>query len=59
MFQRRHFEAMANEVMTWEKTLTKTQIVDYLCSLFEYYSPHFKPEKFKKACESFEGELSG
>ena len=59
MFQRRHMEAMAAEVMTWSKTMSKPQIVNNLCSFFAHYNPNFSQERFIKACELFEGELSG
>ena len=57
MFQRRHMQAVADEVMTWDKTMSKEQIVNNLCSLFAYYNPNFNPARFRKACSAFEGEL--
>ena len=41
MFQRRHFEAIASEVMTWDKTETKAQIVLNLVAFFIHYNPNF------------------
>ena len=55
MFQRRHMEAMAAEIMTWSKTMSKPQIVNNLCSFFAHYNPNFSQELFIKACELFEG----
>tara|TARA_R110002020_G_scaffold153171_27_gene332512 strand:+ start:1047 stop:1223 length:177 start_codon:yes stop_codon:yes gene_type:complete len=57
MFQRRHFEAIASEVMTWDKTETKAQIVLNLVAFFIHYNPNFNEDRFVKACEAFEGEL--
>ena len=60
MFQRRHMIAIAEEIMSWDNaTLTKEYIVNNLCSFFSFHNPNFDSHRFKKACESFEGELSG
>jgi len=59
MFQRRHMIAIAEEVMTWDNAMFKTDIVDKLCVLFKWHNPNFDPSRFVKACESFEGELLG
>ena len=59
MFQRRHFDAIAAEVMTWDNAdLTKAQIVLNLAALFIHHNPNFDEDRFVKACEAFEGELS-
>ena len=57
MFQKRHFEAIANEVMTWDKNITKSQVVLHLVAMFIHYNPNFDEMRFAKACEAFEGEL--
>jgi hypothetical protein len=59
MFQRRHFEAIAAEVMTWDGAEEKSQIVLKLSAFFTHYNPNFNEERFIKACEAFEGELLG
>ena len=57
MFQRRHMEAIAEEVMTWDMSMNKIDIVANLSNLFDYHNPNFSPARFRKACEQFEGEL--
>ena len=51
MFQRRHFEAIAAEVFTWDKTVSKEQIIEYLCALFSYYNSGFDESLFIKTCK--------
>ena len=57
MFQRRHMIAIAEEVMTWDMSMNKKDIVANLSNLFDYYNPNFSPARFRKACSAFEGEL--
>ena len=62
MFQHRHFEAIAAEIMTWDFTNMhhnecKAQIVLYLVAFFMHHNHRFDENRFVKACESFEGEL--
>lgn len=57
MFQKRHFDAIASEIMTWEKVETKVNIIYMMMAFFRSYNPNFDREKFIKACQAFEGEL--
>ena len=57
MFQKRHFEAIANEIKTWEKVETKENIIYMMMALFRHYNPNFDREKFIKAVQIYDGEL--
>jgi len=62
MFQRRHFEAIADEVMTWDflnctPESSRFMIVLYLCNFFEYHNPNFKRKAFIQRCQTYEGEF--
>ncbi len=57
MFQKRHFNAFANEIKTWEKVETKENIIYMMMAFFRDYNPNFYREKFIKACQIYDGEL--
>ena len=57
MFQKRHFEAIAFEIMTWEKVETKENIIYMMMAFFRHYNQNFDREKFMKACQAYDGEL--
>ena len=62
MFQRRHFEAIADEVMTWDflnctPEKSRIMIVLYLCNFFEHHNPNFKRKAFIQRFQSWEGEF--
>ena len=62
MFQKRHFEAIADEVMTWDflnctPEKSRIMIVSYLCNFFQHHNPNFKRNTFIKRCETWEGEF--
>jgi len=62
MFQKRHFEAIADEVMTWSflnlnPESSRMMIVLYLCNFFEYHNSNFKRNAFVKRCQTYEGEF--
>ena len=57
MFQRRHMQAIAEEVMTWDMNMNKKDIVISLSTLFRYHNSNFDSVRFRKACSAFEGEL--
>ena len=61
MFQKRHFEAIADEVMTWDflncKKLSRIITVVNLCNFFEHHNPNFKRKAFIQRCQTYEGEF--